>query len=69
MKLVPDKRFLEVPQFCASLRKSKKHSGHSLAFDTTTVWNELPDNVLPASCVTLFRKKLRFINTSFARVV
>ena len=29
----PDKRFLEVPQFCPSVHKSKNHFGHSFAFD------------------------------------
>ena len=41
----PDKRFLEVPQFCPSVHKSKNHFGHSFAFDAPTVWNHLPNEV------------------------
>ena len=48
----PDKRFLEVPQFCPSVHKSKNHFGHSFAFDAPTVWNHLPT-------LTCFRKRLK----------
>ena len=55
----PDRKFLEVPQFCPSVHKSRKHFGHSFAFDGPTVWNELPDDVRSASSLTTFRKKLK----------
>ena len=55
----PDKRFLEVPQFCPSVHKSKNHFGHSFAFDAPTVWNHLPYEVRSAPTLTCFRKRLK----------
>ena len=55
----PDKRFLEVPQFCPSVHKSKNHFGHSFAFDAPTVWNHLPNEVRSAPTLTCFRKRLK----------
>ena len=55
----PDKRFLEVPQFCLSLHKSKIHFGRSFAFDAATVWNHLPDEVRSAPTLACFRKRLK----------
>ena len=52
----PDKRFLEVPQYYPSVQK---HFGHSIVFDTTTLWNDLPDDVYSALPLTCFRKKLK----------
>ena len=52
----PDKRFLEVPQFCPSVHKSKNHFGHSFAFDAPTVWNHLPNEIRSAPTLTCFRK-------------
>ena len=57
--LKPDKRFLEVPQFCPSVHKSKNHFGHSFAFDAPTVWNHLPNEVRSAPTLTCFRKRLK----------
>ena len=55
----PDKRFLEVPQLYPSVHKSKKHFGHSFAFDALTLWNNLPDDVRSAPTLACFRKKLK----------
>ena len=55
----PDKRFLEVPQFCPSVHKSKNHFGHSFAFDVPTIWNHLPNEVRSAPTLTCFRKRLK----------
>ena len=55
----PDKRFLEVPQICPSVHKSKNHFGHSFAFDAPTVWNHLPNEVRTAPTLTCFRKRLK----------
>ena len=55
----PEKRFLEVPQFCPSVHKSKSHFGHSFAFDAATVWNHLPDEVHSAPTLACFRKRLK----------
>ena len=51
----PDKRFLEVPQFCPSVHKSKNR----FAFDAPMVWNHLPDEVRSAPTLTCFRKRLK----------
>ena len=55
----PDKRFLKVPQFYPSVHKSKKHFGHSFAFDAPTLWNDFPEDVLSATTPACFRKKLK----------
>ena len=55
----PDKRFLEVPQFCPSVHKEKNHFGHSFAFDAPTVWNHLPDEVCSAPTLKCLRKRLK----------
>ena len=55
----PDKRFLEVPQFCPFVHKSKNHFGHSLTFDAPTVWNHLPNEVRSAPTLTCLRKRLK----------
>ena len=55
----PDKRFLEVPQFYPSVHKSKRHFGHSFAFDAPTLWNDLPEDVHSAPTLACFRKKLK----------
>ena len=55
----PDKRLLEVPQFYPSVHKSKKHFGHSFAFDAPTLWNDLPDDICSALTLACFRKKLK----------
>ena len=55
----PDKRFLEVPQFCPSIHKSKNNFGHSFAFDAPTVWIHLPDEVHSAPTLACFRKRLK----------
>ena len=56
----PDKRILEVPQFCPSVHKLKKKIfGHSFAFDAPTVWNDLPDEVSSAPTLACFRKRLK----------
>ena len=56
----PDKRFLEVPQFCPSVHKSKNHFGHSFAFDAPAVWNHLPDEVHSAPTLACFMKRLSY---------
>ena len=53
------KRFLEVPQFSPPVHKSKKHFGHSFAFDAATVWNDLPDDICCAPTFACFRKRLK----------
>ena len=42
---------LEVPH-CASIYKSKKHFGHSLAYDAPRIWNDLPDDVCSAKSLS-----------------
>ena len=54
-----DKRFLAVPQFQPSLHKSKKQFNNCLAFDGSTLWNTLPDNIRTAPSLTSFRKRLK----------
>ena len=49
---------LEVPH-CASIYKSKKHFGHSFAYDAPRIWNDLPDDVRSAKSLSSFRKKLK----------
>ena len=49
---------LEVPH-CASIYKSKKHFGHSFAYDATRIWNDLPGDVRSAKSLSSFRKKLK----------
>ena len=49
----------KVPQFCPSVHKSKKHFGHSFAFDAPMVWNDLPDEVRSAPIFACFIKRLK----------
>ena len=53
------KRFLEVPQYYSSVHNSKKHFGHSFAFDAPTVWNDLPYDVHSAPSLACFKEKLK----------
>ena len=55
---------LEVPQFCPSVHKSKKHFGHSFAFDAPTVWNYLPDEVRCAKTLVCFEKRVKIASLS-----
>ena len=48
-------RFLNYP----SVHKSKKCFCHSFAFDATTLWNDLTDDVYSAPTLACFRKKLK----------
>ena len=58
----PDKRFLDSFQFYPSVYKSKKHFGHSFAFDAPTVWNDLPDQIHSAPSLACFRKKVKIVS-------
>ena len=53
--------FLEFPQFCPSIHKSK-HFGHSFAFDAPTVWNDLHDRGLFCPNSHLFQKKVKIVS-------
>ena len=50
-------RFLSL--LLAQIQAYKNQFGHSFAFDASTIWNELPGDVSPASSVSPFRKKLK----------
>ena len=54
--------FLEVPHFVTSAYKSTKYFGLSFAYDVPKIWNELPDDVLSATPLHSFRKKLKPIS-------
>ena len=56
-----DKRFLEVPQFCPSVHKSKNHFGHSFSFDVP--WSGiicLMRSVPPQ--LSLFQEKVKIVS-------
>ena len=55
----PDKKFLEVPQFCSSEHDSKRHFGQNLTFDALVVWNDIPDEVHSVPALVCFRKRLK----------
>ena len=56
------KMFLEVPQFCPPVHKSKKQFNNSLAFDAPAIWNVLLDELRPAPSFISFRKHLKLIS-------
>ena len=54
-----DCQYVTVPQFHSSVFKSVKHFGHSFAFDTSKIWNELPNDMRCTTSVASFRKRLK----------
>ena len=42
-----------------SIYKSKKHFGHSFAYDVFRIWNDLLGDVRSAKSLSSFRKKLK----------
>ena len=48
-----DGMFLEVPHF-ASVFKSQKHFGLSIAYDASMIWNDLPDEVRSVNSLASF---------------
>ena len=51
--------FLVIPKCYPSVHKSVKQFGNSSAFDATTVWNALPDEIRATPSLASFRKKLK----------
>ena len=51
--------FLNVPKFQPKIHKSIKLFGFSFAFDATTVWNSLPEDICASPTIASFRKKLK----------
>ena len=51
--------FLNVPKCQPTIHKSTKQSGFSFAFDATTVWNSLPEDICSSPTIASFRKKLK----------
>ena len=49
---------LEVPQFDSSVYKSTEHFGFSFAYDTSVVWNNLPDDVHSVTSLAFFQKEI-----------
>ena len=51
--------FLVIPKFYSSVHKSVKQFGNSFAFDASTVWNSLPDEIRATPSLASFRKQLK----------
>ena len=51
--------FLNVPKFQPTIHKSTKKFGFSFAFDASTVWNLLPEDIHASPTIAFFRKKLK----------
>ena len=51
--------FLVIPKFQPSVHKSVKQFGCSFAFDATTVWNALPEEICVSPSLASFRKRLK----------
>ena len=51
--------YLIVPKFHSSSHKSAKQFWHSFAFDASTLWNSLPDDVRGSPTLWSFHKKLK----------
>ena len=51
--------FLNVPKFQPKIHKSTKQFDFSFAFDATTVWNSLPEDIRASPTIASFRKKLK----------
>ena len=55
--------FLNVPKFQPTIHKSSKQFRFSFAFDASTVWNSLPEDIRASTTIVSFRKKLKHIST------
>ena len=51
--------FFVVPKFQLSIHKSAKQFGHSIPFDSLTIWKALPDEVHTSLSLASFRKQLK----------
>ena len=56
-----DGMLLEVAHF-ASIYKSKKHFGHSFAYNAPRIWNDQPDDVHSVRALSSSRKKLKSVS-------
>ena len=51
--------FLNVPKFQPTIHKFTKQFGFSFAFDATTLWNSLLEEICASPTIVYFRKKLK----------
>ena len=51
--------FLVIPKFYPSVHKSVKQFGNIFAFDATTMWNALPDEICASSSLASFKKQFK----------
>ena len=51
--------FLVIPIFHLSVHKSVKQFGNSFAFDASSIWNALPDEIRASPSRASFRKQLK----------
>ena len=51
--------FLNVPKFQPTIHKPTKQFGFSFAFDATTIWNSLPEDICASPTIASNRKKLK----------
>ena len=55
----PQKLFLQVPHYCASIHKSKVHFNNSFSCDAPKLWNDLPHDIRSAPNLSCFKSRLK----------
>ena len=55
----PPNLFLQVPNYCASIHKSKVHFNNSFSYDAPKLWNYLPQDIRSAANLSCFKNRLK----------
>ena len=55
----PENMFLQVPQYCSPIHKSKVHFNNSFSYDAPKLWNDLPHDIRSAPNLTCFKSRLK----------